>query len=202
MNKIIVILFILSIILVVCAAYQSWKQNEENCSCRRKDKSESEEGMTNMDMTTEIIARMSNIINTLNGMSNELNKIKDWLTVHNDTLDKKTAIFGMVNLSGNLANMSAEIAQISDAASTYSQTIGNTLYQQMISKVANDLGNQSVTLRNASNDLMIWSEWVEQNNRMNEIPLKLADLQSRLSEIAVYFTNLSNQFSLVAQTNI
>ena len=97
--------------------------------------------------------------------------------------------------------MSAEIAQISDAASTYSQTVGNTLYQQMISKVANDLGNQTVTLRNASNDLMIWSEWVEQNNRMNEIPLKLADLQSKLSEIAVYFTNLSNQFSLVAQTN-
>ena len=197
MNKIIVILFILSIILVVCAAYQSWKQNEKNCSCRKAQV----EGMTTKDMTTEIIARMSNIINTLNGMSNELNKIKDWLTVHNDTLDKKTAIFGMVNLSGNLANMSAEIAQISDAASTYSQTVGNTLYQQMISKVANDLGNQTVTLRNASNDLMIWSEWVEQNNRMNEIPLKLADLQSKLSEIAVYFTNLSNQFSLVAQTN-
>ena len=127
MNKIIVILFILSIIIILCAAYQSWKQNEKKCSCR--------EGMTTKDMTTEIMSRMTNIINTLNGMSNELNKIKDWLTVHNDTLDKKTAIFQLVNLSGNLANMSSEIAHISDAANTYSQTIGNTLYQQMISKL-------------------------------------------------------------------
>jgi len=199
MNKIIVILFILSIIIILCIAYQSWKQNEKKCSCSRKGTYT--EGMTNIDMTTEILSRMTNIINTLNGMSNELNKIKVWLTIHNDTLDKKTAIFQLVNLSGNLANMSSEIAHISDAANTYSQTIGNTLIQQMISKVANDLGNQSITLRNASNDLMNWSEWIEQNNRMNEIPLKLAELESKLSEIAVYFTNLSNQFSLVMQTN-
>jgi len=197
MNKIIVILFILSITIILCAAYQSWKQNEKKCSCRKAQV----EGMTTKDMTSEILARMTNNINTLNGMSNELNKIKDWLTVHNDTLDKKTAIFSMVNISGNLANMSSEIAHISDTANTYSQTVGNTLYQQMISKVANDLGNQSITLRNASNDLMIWSEWIEQNNRMNEIPLKLAELESRLSEISIYFTNLSNQFSLVTAQN-
>jgi hypothetical protein len=197
MNKIIVILCILSIIILLCIAYQSWKQNEKNCSCRKAQV----EGMSTKDMTSEILARMTNIINTLNGMSNELNKIKEWLTVHNDTLDKKTVIFQLVNLSGNLANMSSEISHISDAAYTYSQTIGNSMVQQMISNVANDLGNQSIILRNASNDLMIWSEWIEQNNRLNEIPLKLAELESKLSEIAVYFTNLSNQFSLLMQTN-
>jgi anion-transporting ArsA/GET3 family ATPase len=158
--------------------------------------------MTTKDMTSEILARMTNIMNTLNAMSNELNKIKDWLTAQNDTLDKKTASFQLVNISGNLANMSSEIAHISDAAYTYSQTIGNTMVQQMISKVTNDLGNQSIILRNASNNLMIWSDRIEQNNRLNEIPVHLAELQSKLSEIAVYFTNLSNQLIFVMQTNM
>lgn len=197
MNKIIVLLCILSIIIILCIAYQSWIQNAKNCSCRKAKV----EGMTTKDMTSEIIARMTNIINTLNAMSNELNKIKDWLTVHNDTLDKKTVIFQLVNISGNLTNMSSEISHISDAAYTYSQTVGNSMVQQMISKVSNDLGNQSLVLRNASNDLMIWSEWIEQNNRLNEIPVNLAKIQTLLSEIAVYFTNLSNQLNFVMQTN-
>jgi hypothetical protein len=143
----------------------------------------------------QVIAQMTNIINELHNMSNELNTLRDWFVVHNDTLDKKTVMFGMVNLSGNLSNMSSELNKLSTVVQSYASILGNSFYTQHLTKIANDLGNQSLLVSNASNDLMIWSQWVEQNNRLNEIPGKMTHLETELSQISIYFTNLTNQLA-------
>jgi DNA repair ATPase RecN len=199
MNKIqilIILLFISFILFILFHSYQLWKQNMSSCSCRK-------EGMTNINQELEnVLSNITIIINTLSNMSNELNKLRDWLVVHNDTLDKKTVEFGMVNISGNLDNMSLELSKISDIASTYSGMMSNSFYRQTISKIANDLGNQSIIVKNASNDLMIWSEWLEQNNRLNEIPGKITHLETILSQLSIYLTSLANHLSTFSQNSL
>lgn len=148
----------------------------------------------------DILSQLTLMINVLSGMSNELNKLRDWLVVHNDTLDKKTVQFGMVNISGNLTNMSSELSKLSSKASTYSGVIENSLYRQAISKIANDLGNQSIVIQNASNDLMVWSQWLEQNNRLNELPGNITRLETTLSQLSIYLTGLANQLSVFSQS--
>jgi hypothetical protein len=193
-HKIAIWIFILVVILILIFSYQTWKQNASSCSCRKK------EGMTIINQELqEILSHITVMINVLSGMSNELNKLRDWLVVHNDTLDKKTVQFGMVNISGNLANMSAELSKLSSTANTYAGVMENILYRQMISKIANDLGNQSVVVQNASNDLMIWSDWLEQDNRLNELPGNLTRLQTSLTQISIYLTGLANQMSTFSQ---
>ena len=140
------------------------------------------------------------MVNVLHSMTNELNKLRDWLVVNNDTLDRKTVQFAMVNLSGNLNNMSSDLSKLSSVASTYSEIIQNIIYRQMVSKVANDLGNQSTVVQNAANDLMIWSQWVEQNNRLNEIPGKMSKMETSLSQLAIYLTTLANRLNTITQT--
>jgi archaellum component FlaC len=148
----------------------------------------------------DIVSNITVIINTLNGMSNELNKLKDWLVVHNDTLDKKTVQYGMVNISGNLSNISSDISKLSNMANTYAGVVANSFYRQAITKIANDLGNQSIIIQNASNDLMIWSDWLEQNNRLNELPGNITRLEKTLSQLSIYLTGLANQLNTFSQT--
>ena len=197
MNKtrLLLFVFLLAVVLLVFLSYQTWKQDAPSCSCNKK------EGMTVMNQQLQdIISHITVMINVLNGMVNELNKLRDWLVVHNDTLDKKTVQFGMVNISGNLANMATELSKLSDISSTYSGVISNAFYRQTVSKIANDLGNKSIIIQNASNDLMIWSDWLEQNNNLNEIPPKITQLQNTLSELSTYLTILANQLNMFSQS--
>jgi hypothetical protein len=195
-HKIAIIVFILIVVFILILSYQTWKQNASSCSCSKK------EGMTVMNQELqEFLSHITVMINVLSGMSNELNKLRDWLVVHNDTLDKKTVQFGMVNISGNLANMSSELSKLSSTANTYAGVMENMLYRQIISKIANDLGNQSVVVQNASNDLMVWSEWLEQNNRLNELPGNLTRLETSLNQLSIYLTGLANQLNAFSQNS-
>jgi regulator of replication initiation timing len=192
-HKIGFLIFILIVSFIFILSYQSWKQNVSSCSCRK-------EGMSVMNQQLqEVLSHITGMINVLNGMSNELNKLRDWLVVHNDTLDKKTVQFAMVNISGNLANMSSELSAISSTANTYSGVIENAFYRQAISKIANDLGNQSIVIQNASNDLMVWSQWLEQNNHLNELPGNLTRTETTLSQLSIYLTGLANQLNAFSQ---
>lgn len=197
MNQLSVLLFVflLFVIFLLILSYQTWKQNASSCSCNRK------EGMSPMNQELQdVLSHITVMINVLSNMSNELNKLRDWLVVHNDTLDKKTVQFAMVNLSGNLTNMSSELSAISSTANTYAGLMENSLYRQAISKISNDLGNQSVVLQNASNDLMVWSQWLEQNNRLNELPGNLTRTETTLNQLSIYLTGLANQLSMVSQS--
>lgn len=196
MNKmrILFFVFLLVVLFIVILSYQTWKQNASSCSCNKK------EGMTAMNQNIQdILSNITDMINVLNNISNEINKLRDWLVVHNDTLDKKTVQFGMVNISGNLANMSLELSKLSSLANTYSGVITVSFYRQAISKIANDLGNKSIILQNASNDLMVWSDWLEQNNNLNEIPSKMTHLQTTLNQLSTYLTVLANQLNMYSQ---
>ena len=193
-TSILILVFVLLTTFVCILSYQTWKQNLASCACKK-------EGMTSITQDSNtVLNNITIMVNVLHSMTNELNKLRDWLVVNNDTLDRKTVQFAMVNLSGNLNNMSSDLSKLSSVASTYSEIIQNIIYRQMVSKVANDLGNQSTVVQNAANDLMIWSQWVEQNNRLNEIPGKMSKMETSLSQLAIYLTTLANRLNTITQT--
>ena len=201
-NGILLLLFLLASGLVIGSGFLLWNDNKYSCchtnNCKHKNKDNMQGFQTN-DLE-EITTKLIHIMNTLNGMANELNQLKDWMVVQNDTLDRKTVVIGLVNLSGNLSILSTEINQLSSNAITYAGITVNPFYRQALSKIANDLGNQSIMLKNASTDLMSYSQWLEKEENMNEIPGHITRIQSNLSQLSIYLTQLTNQLTTTYQS--
>jgi hypothetical protein len=81
-HKIGIWVFILILIFILILSYQTWKQNITSCSCSKGKEGKTvkmgKEGMSIMNQELkDIVSKVTVIINTLNGMSNELNKLKD-----------------------------------------------------------------------------------------------------------------------------
>ena len=176
-------IFVFIIMFIVFVTLFTIQNNKGRCNCEGFETSTG-------DAKQIIVSNITNMTNTLHNMANEIIKIREWLVVHNDTMNREASVGLMTNMSGNLNNMSSEISKLSALASTYAATTGNSFVAQYINTVANDLGNQSISLNTASNNMMVWAGWVQQFNRMNDIPGLLTATERDLRQLAVYLTML------------